>query len=871
MSENDNAGRTRPGHPGGTDFVIWKISGCDRSGDLPSKERPPTAELLTYGIAITNASGQRQKTRFEEMPGPIRMEPHGCGQMIIPLRNRNHHLEFEEKRADEAEQWARTAEKARQEAIRRRVKRMGDEIDGIARSIARLRRPRRYPAACLLQPILSRARELVKRLSMDLSGIDPRTRRRIARIRRWELNPEPSRQRAIQRFMRRETHDAGQFYRIADRPLTPEQLEAVLTCEDATLIHAGAGSGKTSVIAAKVQYLIQRAGRHPSEILLMAFNKNAAEEMGKRVNDTKDPDPVRVQTFHALGNKILCESEEEKPVLAPWGKGDDNRELEELIKGIIRDMSMQKECAELLRTYFTEWYAPVKSVWEFTSREQYDEYIRGPELRTLQGEKVKSREELIIANHLYMQGIDYEYEPPYEHNASYNPDFRLRQSGAYIEHFGISLKPGGGGARWTTAPWIGRDKYLRGMEWKRSIHRRHRTTLIETYSLDHDHGLLTRRLDERIAGMERPRPRSGEEMFEILNKKERIDPFTRTAAKFLKQYKGCGATISQLREKARDGRDRAFLDIFQEILKRYQQELGKEIDFEDMIIRAAEHVENGKFRNPWKHLLVDEFQDISAGSARLLKALKNQRDDARIFAVGDDWQSINRYAGADIRFMMDFGKTFGGRLGGKTTIARTIDLKRTFRNAEGIALPAREFIQKNPNQIKKEIIPAAIGGKSSIRILRHSNEDEALKKAIDRIVEEDHGARTILVLGRYNKSKPRKLKTIQTEYKNLGIKFMTVHKSKGLEADHVVILRVDKDGFDADYLGFPSQILQTENDPLMDLVRPPDDFPDAEERRVMYTALTRARRSVTILAGVYDASDFARELAKGGAEVIKVR
>ena len=113
----------------------------------------------------------------------------------------------------------------------------------------------------------------------------------------------------------------------------------------------------------------------------------------------------------------------------------------------------------------------------------------------------------------------------------------------------------------------------------------------------------------------------------------------------------------------------------------------------------------------------------------------------------------------------------------------------------------------------------------------------------------------MLLLGRYRHVCPNSLSQLEADYPDLFIRYMTVHASKGLEADHVVILRVETDRF-----GFPSEIV---DDPLLDIVLPdPEAFEHAEERRLFYVALTRARRSVTILAAQDKQSDFVRELVE---------
>lgn len=279
------------------------------------------------------------------------------------------------------------------------------------------------------------------------------------------------------------------------------------------------------------------------------------------------------------------------------------------------------------------------------------------------------------------------------------------------------------------------------------------------------------------------------------------------------------------------------------------------IDFEDMIVRATEHVETGRYRSPYRHLLVDEFQDISEGRARLLRALKAQHADARIFAVGDDWQSIYRFAGSDIHLMRDFGTEFGGSFAGKNDVHSTVDLGRTFRSVDKIADAARSFVLRNPSQIEKTVVPAGATPDPAIAVayFQRGQEDAAQYAALEDIAGKAGQKASVLLLGRYRYVKPRALAALCAKFPKLSIRFMTVHGSKGLEADHVIILRAV-----SDTMGFPSEIV---DDPLLDLVLPtPEKFEHAEERRLFYVALTRARKSVTILADSEKPSAFVREI-----------
>lgn len=744
-----------------------------------------------------------------------------------------------------------------------------DDLSTLSDVVERLGRPRRYPSACLLEPYRARADALVARIPGQFpEGIlDGDQGSKLDAVARFQKAPGRVRADGIKAFIDAELTEMQDFLdTIESNALTPEQRLAVVTDEDATLVLAGAGSGKTSVIVAKAAYLIQRGIRQPEEILLMAFGRDAAEEMATRIRERSGAS-VDALTFHALGYGIMREAEGGAPALAPHAT--DDAQFRVLLRDIlVNEVARIAGMGLQILNWFAAFFWPYKSEWDFKTKDEYYQYVEAHELRTLQGELVKSFEELEIANWLCLNGIAYEYEPVYEHDLpendrrAYTPDFRLTKSGVYIEHFGVRKSRGPDGTtRLTTAPQVDREKYLDGMEWKRKVHQDHGTTLVETYSFERVEGRLTEALAEKLAPYETPDPVPSERIFDRLSDMGQIDSFTQTLGTFLRHFKSAGLTIDQCRrrgERAEDPRrGRAFLKIFEPLLEAYQKRLGDRIDFEDMIVRATDHVKSGRYQSPYRHLLVDEFQDISEGRAQLLLALKAQHADARLFAVGDDWQSIYRFAGADIHLMRNFGAEFGGSFAGADGVHSTVDLGRTFRSVDRIALPARSFVLKNPSQIEKRVVTVTTTEIPAIQVAWYARGQEgaSLSSVLASVRTGGTGTKktSVLLLGRYHFVKPENLAQLKAAHPGLSIRFLTVHASKGLEADHVVILRTA-----SDRMGFPSEIV---DDPLLDMVLPePEKYDHAEERRLFYVALTRARTSVTVLASLEKPSVFVREL-----------
>ena len=375
--------------------------------------------------------------------------------------------------------------------------------------------------------------------------------------------------------------------------------------------------------------------------------------------------------------------------------------------------------------------------------------------------------------------------------------------------------------------------------------------------------LLAFAKDARNELAERIRERLGDEdVFAVLERQGRVDPFLRLVVTFLHHYKGAQLSFREVASRARglDNRQRAkaFLAVLGPILERYQSTLSGrgEIDFDDMINKATEHVEAGRYRSPFGYILVDEFQDISPIRARLLKALLDQSPNAQLFAVGDDWQSIYRFGGADIAVMREFSERFGH--------SERIGLETTFRCSRPIADVATRFVLVNPSQIRKTVrstrqlqgpcVHIGLSGVQGLPLL-----DDAFGRISADAAPYERPS-SVLLLGRYKHMRPGNLASLARRHGHLQLAYKTMHGSKGLQADYIVVL-----GLCTGRHGFPTEI---DDDPLLDLVlAKPEKHPDAEERRLFYVALTRARRHVFALAEAGPPSPFVLELLEGNYDV----
>lgn len=655
------------------------------------------------------------------------------------------------------------------------------------------------------------------------------------------------------------------FDQIENNPLTDEQRKSVVVDEDANLVIAAAGSGKTSVIVAKAAWLIEKKLRAPEEILLLAFGKPAQKEMEERIENKLKGitgTQLTVNTFHSLGITILSQVSGHKPTLSKLAKNE-NGELEQFIRKTISTKLSDNDFFNLMMTWFSEFFAPYESEFNFENLGQYSNYIRRNKIISLKGDRVKSFEECEVANFLFLNGVNYEYEPDYKHDTStaekrqYQPDFYLTDFDIYIEHLGLR-----GFGR--TASFVDRRSYIQSAIWKRNLHKKHGTNLIETYSCEKAQGILSKNLRKKlIANGVKLQPLSSEKTFTALNERKKIDEFTQLVVTFLGHYKGAQFTESDLNDSIgkleNTDRHKAFIKVFLPIYESYQNELKSEgkIDFHDMINEAIELVTSGKFQSPFGYIMVDEFQDISVGRANLIKALQKSNPDAQIFCVGDDWQAIYRFTGADINIMKKFAKNFGDT-------ARS-DLTKTFRCEEKIAEHATNFVLQNDFQISKNVNAVRQSHSNSVIVsLRSDDETEQIRSIISIISDElkqkpNSEIKSVLFLGRYKSNilssfaefdYYKLIESLNRNYDNLDINYMTMHGSKGLEADYVIIL---------DH-GFPSEKV---DDPILNLVlAEPELYPNAEERRLFYVALTRAKEKVFIASKSQARSPFVDEIIK---------
>ncbi len=687
--------------------------------------------------------------------------------------------------------------------------------------------------------------------------------------------------------------------------LDEEQRRVVLSDEDYTLVIAGAGAGKTTTVAAKVKYLVEKKGIKPEQILVISFTNKAVGELRDKINKALNIN-CPVTTFHKTGYAIIRKQDNEKPQVVDGGFMFNV--INNYLKGNILE---QPELVDKLILFFGSYFdAP----YEGEDLNDFFNYISKSDFTTLKGnmseyseeiidkrtgkcisithERMRSSQEVQIANFLYLNQIEYKYERPYKYyilksRKPYTPDFTITQGDkvAYIEHFGITEE--GKNNRYNEEQL---SRYKQEINDKVKLHKKHKTDLIYTFSGYSDGRSLLAHLQENLEkhGFTL-NPRNPKEVFEkIVNTEENkyILKLVKLVCTFIHNFKTNGFSVedfSRFERNSTNERTKLFLSICQQCFLEYSKRLKEKnaVDFEDMIndsVRILNEQQRIGAELDFKYIIVDEYQDISRQRFDLTKEL-SKICKAKIIAVGDDWQSIYAYAGSDITLFTHFKESMGYGLELKIT--------KTYRNAQEVIDIAGGFIQKNQSQLRKDLISPKHIDQHVIIDTYTENVDRKqtagkggryymIGEKVEAIVEKvllENPKSSILLLGRYgfdafHLSHSGKFvyneKTggvTSTKFPNIALDFMTVHRAKGLGYDNVIIINARNEVY-----GFPSQV---QDDPVLKyVVRDDHSIEYAEERRLFYVALTRTKNRVYLIAPQERPSSFVLELVDNYQQVI---
>ena len=652
--------------------------------------------------------------------------------------------------------------------------------------------------------------------------------------------------------------------------------------EDYSLIIAGSGSGKTTTVSAKVKYLIEKKNVDPNSIILLSFTNKASEELDKLINGKFNIN-VEVLTFHKLGMKFI-RNILNKPVEISGDAGMNNIMSEYFTEVIFKNKELLKKYLE----HFSDIIHIDPACFEFGNYDEFYSYymdkkyeeckfdltnqiknrknFRKKYLKTINGEYVKSEGELNIANYLYCHGIDYKYENLYPHIVggyrTYKPDFTIFNSDSpiYIEYFGYAIQKVDGKYYSDDA------KYYKEIGMKKNEHEKRGTDLIELYGKYESGEFYLPKLSYELTKRNIVKNnRTEKEIFYRLLETSKSSIYLNLINLmkifiniFKEKYKEDDFEI--LEKNCNDEKIKEQLKLMKWAYVYYQRRLHEQnkIDFQDMIHYAyakMDAIKENKQYLKYNYVIVDEYQDISYQRYCFIKKLSDLFQ-SKIIAVGDDWQSIYSFSGSEMELFTDFCNLMG--------YAEEIKIVKTYRNSQELIDIASDFVLKNKEQINKKLISNKHLEKP-VKIVKYDydetidNMSEVLEKLIKNISLK-YPNENILLLSRFNSELDNLLnsklffkpngnseKIICKSVPNTNIEFMTVHKSKGLGYDRVILLN----GINGK-LGFPSQIkdfpiikyLKVENEKLEDINRM-IEFP--EERRLFYVAMTRTKNELYIM------------------------
>jgi DNA helicase-4 len=669
------------------------------------------------------------------------------------------------------------------------------------------------------------------------------------------------------------------FDNLDGRSLSDQQREACIRLEDNNLLIASAGSGKSATMVGKVAYVLDKQLYKPEEILVLAFNKSAADELKERISRQLAVDPAnlecQVTTFHALGLGIIREIEGRPPQLADWVEhpAGESKVIQQIIEELLRS---DPEFAELWVNLLVLHPKADIPADVFDSEADYERYLSARRRKgnatigTMAGIHVKSLQEQTIVNWLWLHSVEFEYErqiPIEEENGEIryvHPDFHYPASNTIHEHLAINADG--------SSPFA---DYVAHADNKMTAYRKAEMDVFQTTSAQASSGSLITELEAEITKRGIPQARKGYAAIVKALEPVVIKHYHKLIAVCIKHIRASHLTLDMLLERAESLHDRTrareFARIVWKITETYSRKLeeANRIDFDSMIANATRLVETGLYRSPYSLILVDEFQDISEPRANLIKALKHQKPFTKIFVVGDDWQSIYRFAGSDITIFTQFEANFGASWQGR--------LEQTYRCDQLIAETAASFVQRNPAQLRKSVRSNRLAIARSIRVIPIESERsrpdfaDACHRLLKRLdiflggISEQwqsggNEKLKVMVLWRYNQLDP--FRGSEPRFESIEVAGLSFHRAKGLEADYTILLDVSE----GDY-GVPSRI---EDDELLNLVMPrPETFDYAEERRLFYVALTRARRGVFLLTNSREPSRYIRELSEIAGENLR--
>lgn len=681
------------------------------------------------------------------------------------------------------------------------------------------------------------------------------------------------------------------------------QREAIICDEDNLLVLSGAGSGKTTTISAKVKYLIDIKNVKPDKICVITFTKKAKEELDYKINKLFNSN-VDIYTFHSLGLKIIKYYYKNKDIDIIDEKGQYKIICDYIKNNLFKDKDKFRLffLAFKNKTSFSEEYKLFDNYYDYhnymykrkyiNSNTTMDNYIKEQSkrrrnyLRTLNGEYCKSKEEVDIANFLYLNNINYQYEKSYkklDNLKIYKPDFYIEQNNNYnyIEHFGID-KVSKTNNRYTKEELT---NYLKNMKLKEKYHcdEKIEDLFIITYSkVLGKRNYLSVLKDSLIKKGYVLSKKDNDLVYERLkdtSEDRYINNFVnRVAIPFISYFKRSNYKLEDFMNiKTDNDLLNKQIKVISDIYLNYESKLREKnlIDFEDMInisYKVMPYVKEKNLGVDYKYIIIDEYQDVSMQRFNLTKRIE-ELFKSKIIAFGDDYQTIFGFSGSRIDLMTEFKNYLSD--------AKQIPIPNVYRNSQELIDVATKFINKNSKQIKKKLISnKRLVNPIELYIYNDSNyvntninKSVILSNILDKIYLSNNKG-NVLLLERYNNDIDTILNSelfvrknhesiIYKKHEDMKIDYLTIHKSKGLEYDNCILINAIDDKY-----GFPSKI---EDEEIIKLLKPKieENIFYPEERRLFYVAMTRTKNKLYILVPKSKTSSFIKEITSDKNVLIK--
>lgn len=685
--------------------------------------------------------------------------------------------------------------------------------------------------------------------------------------------------------------------------LDKSQREAIICDEDNLLVLSGAGSGKTTTISAKVKYLIDIKNIKPDKICVITFTKKAKEELDYKINKIFNSN-VDIYTFHSLGLKIIKYYYKNKDIDIIDEKGQYKIICDYIKNNLFKDKDKFSLFFDAFKnkTSFSEEYKLFDNYYDYhnymykrkyiNSNTTMDNYIkeqakrRRNYLKTLNGEYCKSKEEVDIANFLYLNNIDYQYEKSYkklDNLKIYKPDFYIEQNNNYnyIEHFGID-KVNKTNNHYTKEELT---NYLKNMKLKEKYHcdEKIEDLFIITYSkVLGKRNYLSVLKDSLIKKGYVLSKKDNNLVYERLkdtSEDRYINNFVnRIVIPFISYFKRSNYKLEDFKNiKTDNDLLNKQIRVISDIYLNYESKLREKnlIDFEDMInisYKVMPYIKEKNLGVDYKYIIIDEYQDVSMQRFNLTKRIE-ELFKSKIIAFGDDYQTIFGFSGSRIDLMTEFRNYLSD--------AKQIPIPNVYRNSQELIDVATKFINKNSKQIKKKLIsnkrlinPIELYiYNDSNYINTNINKSIILSNILDKIYLSNNKS-NVLLLERYNNDIDTILNNnlfirknheniIYKKHEDMKIDYLTIHKSKGLEYDNCILINAIDDKY-----GFPSKI---EDEEIIKLLKPKieENIFYPEERRLFYVAMTRTKNKLYILVPKSKTSSFIREIESDKNVLIK--